>query len=105
MMGSTLTLIYDGLLPHNVGHNTHWRQRHAVKRLAVRQFGYLFPGYASRIFARVHITRVMGPRQRPLDRDNLAWLCKPVVDALVTCGYLVDDREAWADITYGQDGT
>jgi hypothetical protein len=96
-------LIYDGWLPKNVGHNTHWRQRHHLKQLACACFGQLPSDYWATTLATVRAIRVLGPKQRPLDRDNLAWLMKPIIDAAVHGGYLKDDREKWADIQYFQD--
>ncbi len=43
---------------------------------------------------RVTVTRVMGPRQREFDRDNLFAGCKVVFDALVRTGLLWDDGKA-----------
>jgi hypothetical protein len=40
-----------------------------------------------------------------MDRDNVGLLTKVLVDSAVLGGYLVDDKEKWADITYHQDAT
>lgn len=51
---------------------------------------------------RVTLTRIIGYRQRRYDRDNLATGCKPVIDALVRCGLLVDDTEQHAELHFLQ---
>lgn len=45
---------------------------------------------------RVSLHIVLTGRERPCDPDN-AW--KSVLDALVKCGMLVDDSNAWCEIT------
>lgn len=51
---------------------------------------------------RVTVTRVYSGRQRELDFDNLATGAKPVLDALVREGLLVDDDRAHAEVSYRQ---
>lgn len=51
---------------------------------------------------RVTLTREIGYRQREYDRDNLATGCKPIVDALVKCGLLVDDSPTHAEVHFAQ---
>lgn len=52
---------------------------------------------------RVHIVRLMGPRGKEFDPDNLHGGAKPLVDELVTVGVLLDDTAAAAEITYDQE--
>lgn len=52
---------------------------------------------------RVTLTRLLGPRKRRYDPANLTGGCKPVVDALVNCGLLVDDGESWFEAYYRQE--
>lgn len=47
---------------------------------------------------RVTLTRFYGGRQRELDPDNAMAGAKCVIDALVRCGLLVDDRREFAEI-------
>lgn len=51
---------------------------------------------------RVTLTRLWGPRKRAWDRDNLVAGAKPIVDALVLTGALVDDSAKYARIHYQQ---
>ena len=51
----------------------------------------------------VRIVRIMGPRQREYDIDNLAHGSKPLVDELVAHGLLLDDSPRWAHIEYAQE--
>ena len=53
----------------------------------------------------VEITRVLGPREREMDSDNLAYACKGLRDPFVQGGYLVDDAPRWATFQYRQDGS
>lgn len=41
----------------------------------------------------LRVTRVLGHRERAYDTMNLVGGLKPIVDLLVECGYLVDDRD------------
>ncbi len=41
--------------------------------------------------AELEIVRLIGPRQRPYDADNLTGGCKPLIDALRLHGYILDD--------------
>lgn len=51
---------------------------------------------------RVLITRLYHGRQKVRDPSNLAGGCKMVLDAMVSCGLLVDDAEAWIEAHYYQ---
>jgi len=104
-MSQPLVLVYDEWLPsaNAMLRMSGWRLKQHVKRQAINTFGTNpFPLKTRGV---VHITRVLGPRQRFMDQDNLRLIMKPLVDALVTCGYLVNDNEVWADISYRQDET
>lgn len=48
---------------------------------------------------RMHLTRIGA---RLLDEDNLSGGAKPIVDALVREGYLVDDSPEHAELVYSQ---
>lgn len=51
---------------------------------------------------RVTIERRIGYRQREFDADNLIGGCKPLVDAMVREGLLLDDKREHAEIHYTQ---
>ena len=54
---------------------------------------------------RVTITRVLGPRERLYDPDNLVGACKPLLDALRAAGYIEDDTAALIDLHVAQDSS
>lgn len=80
-----------------------WQSKRRLKQLGIKTFGDLPASVRVHQRATVHIVRVLGPRQRLLDSDNLAIVHKPLIDALVVCGWLHDDKPQWATITYAQD--
>lgn len=51
----------------------------------------------------VCITRIMGPRARRYDADNLAGGAKPLLDELVKFKLLKDDSEKWCRVEYAQE--
>jgi len=51
---------------------------------------------------RVTLTRVYAGRQKERDLDNAVGGGKPIVDALVREGLLIDDAPAWAEIHHAQ---
>lgn len=97
-------LRYRDWLPRISGHQLN---RYARSRLAKRGrlvFGELPPVLYPTQRARVEVMRVMGPRQKPMDRDSLAQWLAGLIDSLKP-SYIRDDNEAWADITYQNDGS
>jgi hypothetical protein len=95
-------LCYYGALPRisnkQVGWRAVWQLRQSARQL-------LGPGPGSPPWrARVQLIRVLGPGQKPLDRDKLALMTAGLVDALVP-SYIRDDSERHADITYTNDVT
>jgi hypothetical protein len=97
-------LVYPADLPH-IGASMHWWVRYRQKQRAMRWFGVL-PAAARRFaVAEVTIRRVLGPRQRPMDDDNLRTACKGLRDALKACGYLVEDSPTWARFRYEEDAS
>lgn len=51
----------------------------------------------------ISITRVVDKVQKKLkDYGNLVGGCKPLLDALKTSGFIVDDSEKWIKDTYKQ---
>lgn len=57
--------------------------------------------------ARIHVTRVLGPRQRLFDADSLLrGNAKELIDAIVAAGFLPDDGPAHVlEVTASQDRT
>lgn len=53
---------------------------------------------------RVYITRLYR-RGTKRDRGNLSGGCKPLLDAMTTCGLIVDDREEFLEDHYNQINT
>ena len=51
---------------------------------------------------RVTLTRFYTGREREFDRANWVGGAKPILDALVRCGLLVDDSPRWLDDYYHQ---
>ena len=54
---------------------------------------------------RVTITRVLGPRERPYDTDNLYGAVKPLIDALRDAEYIFDDDGSHIDLHVAQDAS
>lgn len=57
----------------------------------------------ARVKRRVTLVRIIGPRQRAFDRSNLIGGCKPVWDAMVRVGMLVDDTPLDLEDHYDQE--
>jgi hypothetical protein len=97
-------LVYQGWLPRISNKRVHplavWR----LMRRGREIFGALPPMLYPQTRARVQVIRVLGPGQKPMDRDKIALTCAGLVDAL-TPSYLRDDSERYADITYTNDAT
>ena len=52
---------------------------------------------------RLWITRLWGKGQRAFDVDNMAWGLKPLVDAIVKKGWLLDDTPGKVERIYRQE--
>jgi hypothetical protein len=105
-MLTPITLVYAGRLPKVSNKRLHPMARHRLRRKGRLVFGSddLPKRYWPTTRATVQVVRVLGPGQKPMDRDNLAILVCGLIDALKPA-YIVDDSEQWADITYTNDGT
>ena len=86
----------------------HWRARHDDKRrvgiafLAARVRQTTPPQHRQL----VTLTRILGPRERAWDDENLhGGTAKAVIDTLTDLGYWVDDSPKWIDRAYHQDAT
>jgi hypothetical protein len=98
-------LTWVNWLPKISGHQLSRYDRSRLCRLARQVFGEWPRGMHEPRRARVEVIRVLGPRQKPMDRDSLAQLTAGLVDSLKRCGYVTDDSERWATLTYTNDGT
>lgn len=52
---------------------------------------------------RVHILRQYGSRGKVRDRGNLIGGCKPLLDAMISAGMIVDDAPQWIEDHYEQE--
>lgn len=52
---------------------------------------------------RLAITRIIGPREREYDYDNLVGGCKALLDAMVKAGLVLNDNARWLTATYAQE--
>jgi hypothetical protein len=103
MGGEPIRLIYIGRLPKVSNKRLHPMARYRLTKAGRRAFGAMPPRYYPTTRATVQVVRVLGPGQKPMDRDNLAILVSGLIDALKP-SYIVDDSEVWSDITYTNDG-
>jgi hypothetical protein len=103
-MPPPITLVYAGRLPKVSNKRLHPMARYRLTKAGRLAFGAMPPHYYPTTKATVEVVRVLGPGQKPMDRDNLAILVCGLIDALKP-SYIVDDSERWADITYTNDGT
>ena len=51
---------------------------------------------------KITVTRIYTGRKRELDYDNFVGGCKPMIDALKTVGFIIDDKPSWLDREYTQ---
>lgn len=91
-------LTYTGWLPKISNKQVHHKAVWNLMKCGRRTFGELVSWHEQR-YATVKVVRVLGPRQKIMDRDKISSTCAGLVDALVP-SYLKDDSEDWADITY-----
>ena len=93
-MSYSETFTIPGLPRLNAADYVHWRQLHRERRqwgdlVAVATIGRRPSQPLER--ARVKLTRISCSSREP-DRDNLYHSFKPVLDGLVKCGILLDDK-------------
>lgn len=65
----------------------------------------LLIGQASSRAGRRGVVVIRSLRARELDTDNLAGGCKPILDWMVSAGWLADDSPGWCVATYEQEIT
>jgi hypothetical protein len=97
-------LTYTGWLPKISGHQVNRFARSRLTNLGRRTFGVLPPVLYPTGRAQVQIIRVLGPRQKPMDRDSISQLTAGLTDSLKP-SYVRDDSEKYADLTYRNDDT
>lgn len=72
-----------------------WAVKEAVSEYGTPDFDSLPPGHKMQV-------RIHRDGKRMLDRDNLIGGAKPIVDALVRCGYAADDTTDDIEVEYSQ---
>lgn len=101
------------LLPVSLDNGNDGRTKHfgaaAKRRYEYEHMLHLFhpQPIPVRTPARIHVTRVLGPRQRLYDADSLLrGNAKELIDAIVAVGFLPDDGPAHVlEVTASQDNT
>lgn len=96
-------MTYNDWLPKISGHQLDRYARSRLVKCGRHVFGELPPCLQHQQRARVEVIRVMGPRQKPMDRDSLAQLCAGLIDSLQP-SYIWNDSEKWSDVRYRNDG-
>lgn len=87
----------DGLL------RMHWAKRgnyNAKWKLLIRSQIRYIPERPPTLRQLVYIHQI---RKRKMDPDNLVASCKPILDALVHCGLIKDDKSECIDLECTQD--
>jgi Holliday junction resolvase RusA-like endonuclease len=82
-----------------------WERVRWIKAAFLKELPPLVKSKRAKGRKRVTITRVLGPRERLYDPDNLVGACKPLLDALRAAGYIEDDTAALIDLHVAQDAT
>ncbi len=93
------------LLSKNARDKLHYRARHKLRRdyEEVIRLAYPRRGEPPRTKQRVTVTRVLGPRERPFDGQNVgAGSAVELIDALTACGFWVDDAPRWLETAFEQ---
>lgn len=80
----------------------HWAVKHRLKQTWIGELPWLNKDERATHRRVVKFTRLIGPRERRYDDDNFIGGCKPIRDALVSMGYILDDDDAGAEFVYSQ---
>jgi hypothetical protein len=86
-----------------------YKNRYAYKKLRDRLQQWLMVEMVNQRIAaatgkrRLVITRFVRSKRYLLDRGNLVGGCKPLLDAAIRQGLIIDDREEWLDDAYEQE--
>lgn len=94
------------LLSKNGRDKLTWRQRHRLRRDYLNIVHLKYPHRADppQCKQRVKIIRVMGPREREWDTQNIgAGTAVELVDALKLAGYFIDDSPKFLETDFAQE--
>ena len=100
----TLTLPIQ-LLSKNARDKLHYRARHKLRRDYGAIIELIYPRRADppKVKQRATVTRVLGPRERPFDEQNVgAGSAVELIDALSAAGFWVDDAPRWLETVFTQ---
>lgn len=105
-MAEPLTLILPiQLLSKNARDKLHYRARHKLRQdyRDIIRTKYPRRGSPPRVKQRATVTRVLGPRERRFDQQNIgAGSAVELIDALTEAGYWIDDAPKWLDTEFKQ---
>jgi len=105
-MSDSLTLILPiQLLSKNARDKLHYQARNKLRQQYqdIIQTKYPRRGEPPRVRQRATVTRILGPRERRFDQQNIgAGTAIELIDALTAAGYWVDDSEAWLETRFEQ---
>ena len=93
------------LLSKNARDKLHYRARHKLRKdyQAVIELTYPRRAGPPQVKQRVTVTRVLGPRERPFDGQNVgAGSAVELIDALSAAGFWVDDAPRWLETAFKQ---
>lgn len=105
-MGVRTLLLPVQLLSKNQRDKLNWRARHNLRKNYSQIIGLKYPRRADppKYKQRVTVTRVMGPREREWDTQNIgAGTAVELIDALKLAGYFVDDSPKWLETKFTQE--
>ena len=91
---------------NELGSNTRsgsgWKYRKFRARFegCLRKYSQVIPDATG--LRRIYLVRWYGKGKRPFDLENLLWGAKPLIDAMVSLKYLVDDRPGLVQRKYEQ---
>jgi len=83
---------------YNKRHKQHWTKSYKWKKKLFEDILWCYDQNTDK-FCDIVITQY---RYRLLDRDNLVYSCKELLDVLKEKGYIVNDNEKWVKIEYLQ---
>ena len=93
-------------LSRNAVDKLHWSARGRLRAFYVALLGELglcFPKGLRGGRWSLGLTRVLGPKERLYDTDNLVGGAKQLIDAMVSCGWFVDDSPKFLVVNCFQD--
>ena len=93
------------LLSKNARDKLHYRARHKLRREYGAVIELIYPRREEppRVKQRVTVTRVLGPRERLFDGQNVgAGSAVELIDALTAAGFWVDDAPRWLETAFKQ---